>query len=131
VVTLPLDVPLGGGHRFAGQWYEGLHPMALNNSVGAFAVLTTTGRVYEVAYRYESWVQYRSRLARPRVDLSGLAAELNELESEGRWVFDGVGALTPRLHLLGADESVIDRGDFEKRLLRHLSESPAAWNPFG
>jgi hypothetical protein len=130
VVTVPRDAPAEGGHRFGGQWSYGLHPMAVYNSVTSFTVLTVTGRSYEVVYRYESWVQYRSRRLRPRVDLGGLAEELNELETVGRWVFDGVGALTPRLHLVGADESTVDKDRFEAMLNRHLSESPPAWNPY-
>jgi hypothetical protein len=131
VVKVPPDAPTKGGHRFGGQWSEGLHPMAVYNAVSSFTVLTVTGRSYEVAYRYESWVQYRSRRLRPRVDLDGLAAELNGLETAGRWVFDGVGALTPRLHLVGADESAIETDRFEAMLNRHLSESPPAWDPYG
>jgi hypothetical protein len=131
VVTVPPDAPAEGGHRFGGQWSEGLHPMALYNNVNSFTVLTVTGRNYEVGYRYESWVQYRSRPVRPRVDLGGLATQLNDFETGGRWVFDGAGALTPRLHLVGADESAIETDRFEAMLSHHLSVSPPAWDPYG
>ncbi|HEV2370437.1 MAG TPA: DUF6687 family protein [Acidimicrobiales bacterium] len=131
VVDVPGDGPTGGGHRFGGQWCPGLHPMAIYNALRAFTVLTVRGRQYEVVYRYETWVQYRSRRPRPRVDLRPLAAELNEIEKEGQWVFDGVSALTPRLHLVGADESSIGASRFEAMLRRHLSDSSPAWDPYG
>lgn len=130
VVTVPPNAPGGGGHRFGGQWWDGLHPMAIYNVTDAFTILTVRGRSYELAYRYETWVQYRSRRPRPRVDLNPLAAELSGIEVTGRWVFDGVSSLTPRLHLVGADESAISAQRFEAIVCRHLGQSPLAWNPY-
>ena len=80
VVTVPERAPGGGGHRFGGQWVEGLHPMAVHNATERGAVLTVRGRHYELAYRYESWVQFRTRAMRPRVDLTPLAEQLTEAE---------------------------------------------------
>jgi len=50
----------------------GLHPMAPHNATERGALLTVQGRRYRFTYRYESWVQYRTRAIRARVDLSGL-----------------------------------------------------------
>lgn len=131
VLNVPLNAPDAGGHRFGGQWVRGLHPMAVNNATARFAVLVMRGSFYEFTYRYESWVQYRSRRPRPRVDLGPLANSLNEDEtSGGRWVFDGVETLTPRLHLSGADESSLSPATFRQRVEAHLAAAPAAWDPY-
>ena len=53
---------------------------------------TVRGRHYQFAYRYESWVQFRSRPVRPRVDLAPLATALSEAESAA----GGVGRLDGR-----------------------------------
>ncbi len=66
VVTAAERAPGGGGHRFGGQWVEGLHPIAVHNATARGAVLTVRGRHYEFAYRYESWVQLRTHAMRPR-----------------------------------------------------------------
>lgn len=130
IVEVPADAPAFGGHRFGSQWWPGLHPMAVHNAIDAFRVLTVTGQRYEFAYRYESWVQLCSRRPQPRVDLNPLAEELNESEGEGRWVFEGVGFLTPRLYLREAEESSVDLDQFLAMLRRHLCEGPRAWDPY-
>lgn len=131
VVTMPTDAPAGGGHRFGSQWVEGLHPMALNNAVAGFALLTIRGASYQLTYRYESWVQYRSRRPRPRVDLGPIAEDLNaDEESGGRWVFEGVEDLTPRLYLSGAEESSLSPTSFRQRLSDFLATAQPAWDPY-
>jgi hypothetical protein len=91
---------------------------------------TVHGRCYQVAYRYESWVQYRSRRPRPRIDLSALAAQLSDLETEGHWVFDGVGQLTSRLHRQGAIDSAVPPDEFLSLLRSHLANGRPAWDPY-
>lgn len=130
IVTLPAGPPGRGDHRFGGMWSTGLHPMAVNNATDCLTVLTIRGRHYELCYRYESWVQYRSRRPRPRVDLSGLAEELSGEETEGRWHFDGVESLTPSLHLVGADESAVPAERFVQTVVDHLSSGAPAWDPY-
>lgn len=130
IVTAGDDAPRNGGHRFGGQRVTGLHPMAVHNATARLATLFVTGQHYEFCYRYESWVQYRSRLPRPRVDLTPLADELTELEPHGRWVFDGVGALTPRLRLEGADASTMAPADFRSRLTGYMAHAAPAWDPY-
>lgn len=131
VLNVPADAPAAGGHRFGGQWIMGLHPMAVNNATARFALLVMRGASYEFTYRYESWVQYRSRRPHPRVDLRPLADNLNEHEtSEGRWVFEGVETLAPRLYLAGADESSLSPVTFRQRVEAHLAAAPPAWDPY-
>ena len=117
IVDVPDDVELYGGHRFAHEWVSGLHPMALYNATRGFTLLVRQGRRYELTYRYESWVQYRSRPVRARRDLGVLAAELSDEEpGDATWRYDGSGSLAPNLRLHGADESAIDPDEFLRRL---------------
>jgi hypothetical protein len=82
-----------------------LHRMAVHPRTGRMRVMTATPEgTVTVAHRYETWVDYASRPLSPRVDLTPLAARLQSLElNRGRWLFEGVGAITPRLMLAGAD----------------------------
>jgi hypothetical protein len=131
VVNVPPGAPDGGGHRFGGQWVAGLHPMAINNATDCFRVLSVRGQSYSFGYRYESWVQYRSRRPLLRVDLQPLADELTTLEpGDAHWVFDSVGSIIPRLELHGADESALSPDDFRYRLESHLRSGPPAWDPY-
>ena len=105
VVHVGQDAPRSGGHLFAGDWRMGLHPMAINNATERFTVLVVTGRRYELYYRYESWVQYRSARPRARVDLAPFVDELNSVEtSDGSWVASKVSALIPTLKFRGEPE---------------------------
>lgn len=131
VVHVPDDAPVEGGHRFAGWWMNGLHPMAVCNATERLGVLSARGSSYEFCYRYESWVQYRSRRPHPRVDLCPLAAELTELEPTGsHWEFEGADFLIPRLFLVGAPESALTLEVFRERLEAHLRDDPVAWDPY-
>jgi len=131
VVEAPTESPVAGGHRFASGWSPGLHPMALHNATGRFAILSVRGHRYELAYRYESWVQYRTSRPRPRVDLAPLAEELSAEERDGgRWVFEGAGALIPRLYLTGDGESTLAPSRFRSRLEAFLANAPPAWDPY-
>jgi hypothetical protein len=130
VFTLPESGTWAGGHRFAGQWEAGLHPMALHNVTDRFAVLTMQGRSYEFTYRYETWVQYRSRRPRARRDLVSLAERLNAEESlPGHWVGEQASDLTPSLSLQGSDQSDIDPNRFRSLVEDHLRKGQPAWDP--
>lgn len=110
---------------------NGLHPMAVHNATERLRILTARGDTYEFSYRYESWVQYRSRRPQPRVDLDPLAAELSELEPAGsRWEFEGVDFLIPRLFLVGSDGSALSLGEFREHLEAHLAGAAIAWDPY-
>jgi hypothetical protein len=136
VVSVSGDAPAGGGHRFAGQWVSGLHPMALHNATERGALLTVQGRHYQLTYRYESWVRYRTRAVRPRVDLAPLAEQLNAEEAAAggtaTWVAERVSALTPVLSLADpdADESRLAPEAVLSAIATHLRDAPPAWDPF-
>lgn len=130
VVTVAPAAPTGRGHRFAHLSEQGPHPMAINNATSSFVVATVHHHCYQAAYRYETWVQYRSRRPRPRVDLSPLAAQLTDMESGGHWVFDGVDQLTPRLYLQGALESAVPPEEFLSLLRGQLDSGLPAWDPY-
>jgi hypothetical protein len=143
VVHVPTDAPRAGGHLFAGDWRMGLHPMAINNATDMFTLLVVTGSRYELIYRYESWVQYRSARPRARVDLGPLVAELNSVEtSAGDWVASKVSAIAPRLYLRGdsvgsanGEALEIEGGIAPERFVEmaksHLARSQPAWDPYG
>lgn len=131
VLHVPADAPTRGGHRFGGQWVRGLHPMAIHNAVRGLALLVVRDEWCEFTYRYESWVQYQTRRPRPRVDLRPLAEDLTAQEtSGGRWIFEGVETLTPRLYLLGADHTSLSLTHLRGQLEAALAQSPPAWDPY-
>jgi hypothetical protein len=134
VVDVPPTAPDRGGHRFGGNWLTGLHPMAVYNATDRGAVLTVRGRHYELVYRYESWVQFRSRAVRPRVDLAPLATSLTAAEAEAGgsavWVAGRVSGLTPTLSLAGDAESSLPPAVVRTAVEQHLGAAPAAWDPY-
>jgi hypothetical protein len=67
----------------------------------------------------------------PRVDLAGLATELNlEETAGGRWAFDGVDQITPRLFWQGISASSIPPEAIVTRVEHHLRTGPPAWDPY-
>jgi hypothetical protein len=134
VVTVPERAPRGGGHRFGGQWVQGLHPMAVHNATDRGALLTIRGRHYEFAYRYESWVQFRTRAVRPRVDLLPLAEALTAAEAARGatvpWAAERISALTPRLAPAARQESSLDPAVVRAQIETHLRATPPAWDPY-
>lgn len=133
VVTLSDAAAAAGwsGHRFAGRRFEGVHPMALNNATDRFALLLVHDRHYRFTYRYETWVQYRSRRPLPRVDLTALAEQLTSQEAGATtWQADAVGELSPQLGPVDEAESSIAAPDLVSHLLRYLGEASPAWNPY-
>jgi hypothetical protein len=134
VVTVPPAAPSAGGHRFGGDWVSGLHPMAVHNATACGALLTVRGRHYELAYRYESWVQFRSRPVRARVDLAPLADRLNEAEAAvggpAEWTAQPVSGLTPVLAQPAESESSLDAAVVRAQVESHLRTAPVAWDPY-
>jgi hypothetical protein len=134
VVTLPDadELRLEGGHRFGGDWVSGVHPVALHNATDRGALLVFDGGRPELRYRYESWVQYRSRPIRPRVDLVPLAERLNEEEGTGKamWHAGAVSSLTPTLKLQDGSQSTLDPRRLRDAVEQHLRQSPPAWDPY-
>ena len=134
VVTMPepAALHLAGGHRFGGDWVAGVHPIALHNATDRGALLVFEGERPQLRYRYESWVQFRSRAVRPRVDLVGLAERLNEEEGgvTAVWRAEAVSGLTPTMTLDEEAESALDPIRIRALVERHLRESPPAWDPY-
>jgi hypothetical protein len=130
IVTVPDEWRRRVVHRFTQLRSQAVHPMAIHNATNCFRVLLDEGRRYEVQFRYETWVQYVSRRPAPRVDLGPLAESLSAEERDGRWVFDGAGAITPSLRLEGSDESALPPEAFRARLEEFLATALPAWNPY-
>lgn len=131
VVTVSKNAPRAGGHRFAGEWVFGPHPMSICNATDRFALLVIREQSYEFTYRYETWVQYQSRRPRPRVDLSALAERLNSDErGPGRWIAGPVSGLTPTLRLHGAEQSDISPLCFRTAVQDYLRDGQPAWDPY-
>ena len=130
VVRLPRDLAAQSVH-FTQRRLEECHPFVLHSRTKCGRILMVQGERVSLQYRYESWVQVVSRRVLPRVDLKPFAKELNREESSGgKWVFDGVERITPRLDLEGSGASSIAAGSIQKRLEGFLATAPAAWNPF-
>jgi hypothetical protein len=134
VVTVPEHWHDQQVHRFTLSIPQAMHPTAVNNATDRFRLLIVRGRHYEVQYRYETWVQYVSRRPLGRVDLTPLATALSELEpGDARWAFDGVGAIGPSLHLVGAGTdapSAIPPEQFREHVIRTLTTGASAWDPY-
>jgi hypothetical protein len=134
VVTVPVSWTVRPAHRFTVLGAQAVHPSAINNATDRFRVLYVHGSRFELQYRYETWVRYLTRRPPGRVDLTPLAEELSELEpGAAQWVFDGVGAIAPALHLIRAGPgapSVIAPEHFRARVLDALATGPVAWDPY-
>ena len=126
IVSVDPSVARTWGHRFTGQRYTGIHPMAVHNATDMSTIALLHGRRFSLTHRYETWVQYQSRARRPRVALLPLARALSEVDVV-QWRADAVGALTPTLSHEG--ETALEADDFVDRVRRHLETAPPAWDP--
>jgi hypothetical protein len=111
-----------------------VHPAAVNTSTERLRVATVAGDHFELRFRYESWVRMATTRPRPRVDLTGLSAELGDLEPGGvQWRFDGARAIVPELRTVGDVPSRIPPDLFIGTVVRYLDaldRGPAAWDPY-
>jgi hypothetical protein len=131
VVRLPTDLTRHRVHRFTQQRLAECHPFAIHNRTARSRLLVLQGSRVEFQYRYESWVQMSSRRPAPRVDLSELANELNHEEGTGgRWVFEGVDQITPRLFLEGSATTSLPPEAIVRRVEDQLRTGQSAWNPY-
>jgi hypothetical protein len=105
------------------------HSTALHTRTPHSRLIVVRGGSVELRYRYEGWVQLASRAIAPRVDLTPLADELNAEEQQGRWVFEGVDAITPRLYFDGAG-TALSAEHVVSRMKQALQTGTAAWNPY-
>ncbi len=110
-----VDVPYGGIMQFkerppfAMSWISSvLHPMGVHNATDCMRILVRQKRHYEMYFRYETWVDFRSRKLKPRIDLTGLAVALtNEEIGRRRWICDPPQSIVPRLKIADEQESSI------------------------
>jgi uncharacterized protein DUF6687 len=134
VIEVPETAPDGGGHRFGGMWVSGLHPLAVHGATERGALLTVRGHRYDLSYRYESWVQFRTRTVRPRVDLAPLADRLNEAEVDAggvaSWRAEPVSGLIPTLAPADGAESALAPAAVRAMVEAHLRLAPPAWDPY-
>jgi hypothetical protein len=131
VVRVDPTLVTRGGHRFASEWDEGLHPMALYAATSCVRVLVAQGDRYHYTDRYETWVQYRSRRLPRRVDLSDLADELTAREPAGAtWEATPPSRLTPQLAVAGTGTSSLPFDDVAAMVERTLRTAPPAWDPY-
>jgi hypothetical protein len=123
IVTIDDDEPVRRGHRFGGESFEGVHPMAIHNATDRFRLLVVHGRRYRYVDRYETWVQFQSRTTLPRVDMRPIAERLTELEQgAATWGAGAPGDLTPELSHDG--ESSLDAADVIGLIEQTLSSVP-------
>jgi hypothetical protein len=130
VVRAPESLIEGRIHRFASSQRSLCHPLAIHNATACTRILLIQGQHAEFQYRYEGWVQLVSRKPPARIDLAGLAGDLNLQEDGGQWIFDGVDSITPRLHLEGKHESSIPVDVIHRKLEHHLRTGAPAWDPY-
>jgi len=131
IIRLPEDLSNRNVQRTTRLRLTECHPFALHNRTSCTRLLLLRGQSVVFQYRYESWVQLVSRRPAPRVDLSGLADELNREEtSGGHWVFDGIDQITPELHLEGSAATSMPVDTVVSRIQHHLGIGPAAWAPY-
>lgn len=134
IITVPERWPRRTVHYFTTSVAQAIHPGAVHNATDRFRLLYVRGQRYEVRYRYETWVQYMSRRPPGRIDLTPLAQELSAREpGAAKWTFDGVDAIAPALHLIGAGEdgnSAINPEEFRAAVTRTLATGASAWDPY-
>ena len=129
LAVVSVSSPLAGGHRFASDFFELIHPMAINNATNCSRLLLASGDRYLYADRYETWVQYRSRLLPKRVDLRPLAEQLQALETGAHsWQATAPSALTPTLSPTSASD--LDLATVRESVMGYLQSAPPAWDPF-
>jgi len=128
IVNIETD-PLGGGHRFASDTFDPIHPFAINNATSCCRLLIIRGREYTFVDRYETWVQYRSRALPQRVDLDPLRSRLEARETgTALWTASRPSTLVPVLR--SSNKSSISATNVKAMLIEHLRSAPGAWNPF-
>lgn len=96
------------------------HPFAIHSRTTCSRLIYLRGNRVEFQYRYESWVRMATKRPLLRVDLDPLTEELNrEDASTGKWTFDGVDGITPRLRREGS-ASILPVSDVVSKIEDHL-----------
>lgn len=75
----------------------------------------------ELEYKYTTWVDTPLRKSFPRISFKPLAAHLNKLEENGKWVYHAIKDTGPSLHL---HTSTLDKADrFDHPFTREIGSS--------
>ncbi len=131
VVRIPADMPVRTVRRYLTRWQRSVHPFAVHNITDCTRLVWLKGESIEFQYRYESWIQLASRRPAQRIDLTGLAEQLGNLETGGgQWLFEGVNEVAPRLRHQGSCRSSVSADTFMERLVDWLRTQPPAWDPY-
>jgi len=131
IVHIPDGLPALNVRRYLQSERASVHPFAIHNATNCNRIVRIQNGSYEFQYRYESWLQVVSRPPLFRVDLNGLAGQLNFMEAAaGTWRADKVTEIVPRLFLEGTDRSSITEEAFIEEVREYLSEQPVAWDPY-
>ena len=131
IVHIPDGLPALNVRRYLQSERASVHPFAIHNATNCNRIIRIQNGGYEFQYRYESWLQVVSRPPLFRVDLNGLAGQLNVMEAAaGTWRADKVTEIVPRLFLEGTDRSSITEETFIEEVREYLSEQPVAWDPY-
>lgn len=124
-------IPDGGIHgqgrppAHAASWISSVcHPMSIHNMIDSERVLVMQQRHYQFYYRYETWVEYISKVLQPRVDLTDFARRLNALErGSTHWRFSGVDDIIGRLSMTENSDSRLSPDQFVNLLKEELRSS--------
>jgi hypothetical protein len=118
----------------AGTWKEhAVHAAAVNTATERLRIATIAGGRFELRFRYETWVRLATYRPRLRVDLTGFAQILNEMDAgRARWTFDGANAIVPELRRTGGSGGISPETVLERLLetLPELDSGPPAWDPY-
>ncbi|MEC9374903.1 MAG: DUF6687 family protein [Pseudomonadota bacterium] len=131
IISIPEDIPVRIIRRYLRRWQRSIHPFAVHNITQCSRLILIKGNSLEFQYRYESWVKLVSRRPLLRIDLTNLAEKLSEIETRGgKWVFEGVNDVAPRLHIIGSCKSSIPAEKFISFVAEDLVRLPVAWDPY-
>jgi hypothetical protein len=131
VVRIPAYLRRRQVRRYLADEVAAVHPFAINSATQCSRLLRVQGNHYEFEYRYESWVQLATRRVPLRVDLSGLANRLNELERAApTWVAPNPMDTVPRLERSDGTPSSLPLDTFLLELESALTTAPVAWDPY-
>jgi hypothetical protein len=127
-VTIPETWASSVARRFAVAVEHALTNDSLYPRTQCLRVLRTVGSSHRLGYRYESWVQLRSRRPMGRVELTPLADELTQLETQGAvWRSDPIDRTTPEMWVA---DSTLDGARVRAVVERYFACAAPAWNPY-
>lgn len=107
-----------------------IHRIPLFSSTSCHRMLLIyPGPRYHFQYKYETWIEMKSYTPPPRIDLGGLAKQLqNEEHKEvGCWKWEPVSAMTPSLRFIANNGNLAESSHSPQalvaRLIRYLEDA--------